>query len=87
MKVTTWEPEDAAVEEALSTLRVHDAAPERVERTRARCLAVLAARRGKRVPRGGGVTGWRSWLEPAVALGLGALYLADAVVRALAVYR
>jgi hypothetical protein len=31
--------------------------------------------------------GWRDWLEPAFALGLGALYLAEAVTRALAVYR
>ena len=30
---------------------------------------------------------WRAWLEPALALGLGALYLAEAVTRALAVYR
>ncbi len=30
---------------------------------------------------------WRGWLEPAFALGLGALYLAEAVTRALAVYR
>jgi hypothetical protein len=82
----TWDPEDS-VEEALAVLRVHDAAPERVERIRAKCLADLAARRRKQSSRGGRAARWWNWLEPAVALGLGAIYLADAVVRALAVYR
>ena len=86
MSVTTWDPEDS-VEEALAVLRVHDASQERVERIRAKCLADLAARRGRQRPRGGSVARWPSWLEPTVALGLGAIYLADAVVRALAVYR
>ncbi len=86
MSMTTWEPGDA-VDEGLAALRVHDASPERVERIRARCLAVLAARRGREKARRGRLAGWRSWLEPAFALGLGALYLAEAVTRALAVYR
>jgi hypothetical protein len=84
--MTTWEPGDA-VEEGLSALRVHDAAPEGVERIRARCLAALAERRQAGEARAGGAASWRAWLEPALALGLGALYLAEAVTRALAVYR
>jgi hypothetical protein len=75
------------VEEDLSALRVHDASPERVERIRGRCVAALAARRvAAESPTRRG-TPWRAWLEPAFALGLGALYLAEAVTRALAVYR
>ncbi len=80
--MTTWEPGDA-VDEGLAALRVHDASPERVERIRARCVAVLVARRGKEEARGGSLAGWRGWLEPAFALGLGALYLAEAVSRIL----
>jgi hypothetical protein len=64
-------------------LRVYDADPERVERIRARCVALLEARR-RGGARGAPSTGWRGRLEPAVAIGLGALYLADAIVRALA---
>ncbi len=86
MAMTTWEPGDA-VEEGLAALRVHDAAPERVERIRARCVEVLASHREKEESRRRRLAGWRSWLEPAFALGLGALYLAEAVTRALAVYR
>jgi hypothetical protein len=81
-----WEPDDK-VEEALSALRVHDASPERIERVRTRCVAVLVSRRGKSEARRETLGGLRSWLEPALALGLGALYLAEAVTRALAVYR
>ena len=84
--MTTWEPEDA-VEEDLSALRVHDASPERVERIRARCVAALEARRKVKTPGSGRGTAWRAWLEPAFALGLGVLYLAEAVTRALAIYR
>jgi hypothetical protein len=84
--MTTWEPENA-VEEGLSALRAHDASPERVERIRARCVAVLAARRNAEAARAERTPTWRAWLEPALALGLGALYLAEAVTRALAVYR
>ena len=84
--MTTWEPGDA-VDEDLSALRVHDASPERVERIRARCVAVLVARRKAEEARAVRPATWRGWLEPALALGLGALYLAEAVTRALAVYR
>ena len=68
-------------------LRVHDADPERVERIRARCLSALAAQRRRAAAGVPDAAGERGWLEPAVALGLGAIYLADAVARALAVFR
>jgi len=86
MRMAIWESDDA-VEDALSALRVHDTSPERVERIRAQCLTVLASRRGREGSRAVRLAGWRGWLEPAFALGLGALYLAEAVIRALAVYR
>jgi len=84
--MTTWEPEDEVAED-LSALRVYDASPERVEQTRARCVAVLTARREAEQARAGRAAPWRAWLEPALVLGLGAVYLAEAVTRALAVYR
>jgi hypothetical protein len=84
--MTTWKPGDEVVAD-LSALRAHDATPERVERIRSRCLAVLAARGRKEAAPGGTLAGWRSWLEPALALSLGVLYLAEAVTRALALYR
>ena len=65
-------------------LRVYDADPERVERIRARCVVLLEERRSKGEVRTSRASGWRGRLEPAVAVGLGALYLADAVIRALA---
>jgi hypothetical protein len=67
-------------------LRVYDADAERVERIRARCVSVLEARRHEATARGSRARGW-TWLEPAVAVGVGALYLAEAVARALAVCR
>jgi len=81
-----WEPGDA-LDEGLSALPAHDASPERVERIRARCLEVLVTRRGNERFGRESLGGWRRRLEPAFALGLGALYLAEAVIRALAVYR
>lgn len=84
--MTSWEPGDA-VEEGLAALRVHDASPERVERIRARCLALLVSRREEGRSFRGRLAVWRSWLEPAFALGLGALYLAEAITRAVAIYR
>jgi len=84
--MTAWEPRDE-VEAGLSALRVHDALPERTERIRERCLARLAGQRRTARTRVGSTKGWRGWLEPAVALGLCVLYLAEAVTRALAVYR
>jgi hypothetical protein len=84
--MTTGEPGDE-VDLGLRALRVHDAPPERTERIRARCVAVLEAGRPRPEPGHPRTVGWRDWLEPAFALGLGALYLAEAVTRALAVYR
>ncbi len=68
-------------------LRVHDADPERVERIRARCVAVLERRRREVEAHGSRAGAPRGWLEPAVAVGLCALYLAEAFARALAVFR
>jgi hypothetical protein len=85
MSMMTWEPGDA-VDEGLAALRVHDASPERVERIRARCLQALASRRERAASPRRLLAGWTSWAEPALAFGLGALYLAEAVTRALAVY-
>jgi len=86
MLMSTWESGDE-VEEGLRALRAHDVPQERVERIRARCVAALEARRPRPEPRRPRTTGWRAWLEPAFAFGLGALFLAEAVTRALAVYR
>jgi hypothetical protein len=83
--MTTWEPGDV-VDEGLSALRVHDASAERVERIRARCMGALASRREKAERRARPLAGGTGWLEPALAFSLGALYLAEAVARALAVY-
>jgi hypothetical protein len=82
----TWEGVDE-IDEGLRALRVHDASPERVDRIRGRCVAELEARRRREKAGQEARAGWWSWLEPALALGLGALYLAEAVTRALAVYR
>jgi len=68
-------------------LRVHDADPERVERIRARCVAVLERRRRAVGSQGSRAAAPRGWLEPAIAVGLCLLYLAEAVTRALAAYR
>lgn len=86
MSMPMQEPE-GVFDADLSALRVHDAAAERVERIRARCVSVLEARRSRARTRGLRAAAWRGWLEPVLALGLGALYLAEAVTRALAVYR
>ncbi len=72
----------------LATLRVHDADPERAERIRERCLARLAARRRSRAPRARArLLRSYSRLEPALAFGLGAFYLAAVVRQALALLR
>jgi len=80
-----WDP-DGELGRALATMRVHDAPRERVERIRSRCAASLAARRPGGAP-ARPAAAWRSWLEPLAALGLGLLYIADAVSRALEAYR
>jgi hypothetical protein len=67
-------------------LRVHDADPERVERIRTRCLAVLERRQRDVETQVSRAAAPRGWLEPAIAVGLCLLYLAEAVSRALAMY-
>ena len=86
MLMSAWEPGNE-IDEGLRALRAHDAPQKTVERIRARCVASLEARRPRPEPRRLRTTGWRPWLEPAFAFGLGALFLAEAVTRALAVYR
>ncbi len=68
----------------LRGLAVHDADPVRVERLRARCLAALTAQRPDGHRRR--MAGW-AWLEPALALGPGALYVAAATANAVALLR
>jgi hypothetical protein len=84
--MTSWEP-GGQIEAGLRALRVHDSSRERAERIRARCVAALEARGRVEAPAKPAGAVWRVWLEPAFAIGLGALYLAEAVTRALAVYR
>ncbi len=72
------------LEEVLGVLRTHDADPRRVERTRARCLAALAAQRREQQPRRPPLTLWPEWLETALALGLGTFYLAVAFTSSIA---
>jgi hypothetical protein len=71
----------------LAGLRAHDADPERVERIRRLCLAALATERSRRERRGRRVFGRRGWLEPALAFGLSALYLAAALSQSFALMR
>lgn len=68
-------------------LRVHDADPERVERIRLRCVSVLERRRREAEARRSRGATRRGWLEPAIAVSLGVLYIADAWARALALFR
>jgi hypothetical protein len=85
--MVTREQLDAALDTALAALRVHDADPARVEKTRARCLSALA-RRGDRVEsRGRAARRWRTRLEVCMAAGLAALYLAGTVQRVLELLR
>jgi hypothetical protein len=62
-------------ESGLAGLRTYDADPERVERIRVRSVAILAARQPKaRSPRPHQSARW-GWVEPIVAVGLGAVYV------------
>ncbi len=69
----------------LAALRAHDVSPDRVERTRQRCLATLARRHAE--SRSSRVFGRHGWLEPALALGLSAVYLAIEIGQTLALRR
>jgi hypothetical protein len=70
---------------ALASLHVYDAGRERVGRIRARAVMTLAERRRHR---GSGVqrAAWCRALEPALTLGLSALYFAGAVWSSMALY-
>jgi hypothetical protein len=68
-------------------LRIHDVDPDRAERIRLRCVTVLQARRLEAEARRSPGPAWRSWLEPAIAVSVGVLYVADAFARALAFFR
>jgi hypothetical protein len=74
-------------EAARTSLQTYDADPQRVERIRARCLAVLEARKFRDRGRSSFPAAWRHWLEPAAVLALSALYLAAAVSSSLALFR
>jgi hypothetical protein len=75
------------LESGLAGLRAYDADPDRVERTRIRCVAALAAERRTRERRLERIVGRRGWLEPALAFGLSAIYLAVAIGQSLALRR
>jgi hypothetical protein len=75
------------LESGLAGLRAHDADPDRAERTRALCVAALAAERRRRERRRTRLVGRRGWLEPALALGMSALYLVAAISQSLALRR
>lgn len=68
-------------------LRVHDVDANRVERIRLRCVCVLQEQRREAEARRHRGPAWRSMLEPALATGVGALYVADVFARALAFFR
>jgi len=67
------------IEAGLAGLRAHDAAPECVEKIRARCLAALEAQRRQARAHPSRHSSWWGRLEPALALGCSAAYLAVAV--------
>ncbi len=86
MEMVTREPWDA-IDGGLAGLRVHDADAERVERIRARCVAVIEAERRKGYARRARVSARQLRIERAAAFGLSALYLAVAVGSSLALLR
>jgi hypothetical protein len=65
------------LDDQLRALPLHDVDAGHAERTREKCVEMLAAR----ARRGGGrrVRADWSWLEPVAALGMSAIYLAAAV--------
>jgi len=75
------------IQTGIASLQTCDADPLTVERIRARCLAALEAQRQKERAERSRLADWRRWLEPAVAFGLSALYLAAAVASSLALLR
>jgi hypothetical protein len=81
--MTTWNDWEAG----LAGLKIHDADPARVEQIRARCRAAFAAQQRSRLSGRARLTAIRRWLEPAIAFGLSALYLAAAVGSSVALLR
>ncbi len=79
----SWE----TLESGLAGLRAYDADPDRVERTRLLCVAALVAERRRRERRLRRIFGRRGWLEPALAFGVSAIYLAVAISQSLAFWR
>ena len=80
----TFEESWNAIEAELANLRVHDVAPEGVERIREHCVATLAKPRSRRA---GLSISFAPWIEPAFAFGLSAVFLAAAIGGALPLLR
>ena len=74
-------------EPSLLGLQTYDTDRNTVERIRARCLEALEIQRRTNRAEGPLLTAWRKWLEPAIALGIGAFYLAMAFSSSLALLR
>ncbi len=76
------------MDEDLRALAVYDASPDRAARTRAACLAALAARTARAGTRATfRPAGWMAWGEPLAAIGVSAVYLAAAVQASMALLR
>jgi hypothetical protein len=76
-----------AIDAGLAGLRTHDAGAERVERIRARCVAVVEAERRRGRARRARVNVWGQRLEQAAAIALSALYVTAAIGSSLALLR
>ena len=80
----TLKPDDDALSEALSGLPMGDVAPERAERIRGRCHAVLSRRRrGRQRLAAYRLHAWASRLETAAVGVMAVLYLLGAVSEGL----
>jgi hypothetical protein len=74
---------DEEIKIGLSNLPQLDAVPSRIERIRSRCRASLEKSRPQKVR----YAQVRRWLEPAIAFGVCALYLAVALGNSLTLFR
>jgi hypothetical protein len=77
---------DDPVLAALSVLEVEDVSAGRAAGLRRRCHAVLSLETTASEP-AHKWPGWRRWLAPAVATAWSAIYVVEAIRRALAFYR
>jgi hypothetical protein len=68
----------------LAGLQAHEADAVRIERIRVRCAAALAKQQRRKRLLSKRLSSCRQWLEPAVALGLSAIYLVAAFSSSLA---